>query len=173
MVNTINYSSVSKPFIITAVILLFIGSSIGSIWMMSIFGIATLPVLVQGTSELHKMLRIDGFLTLLIMGIGYMMIPRFRNIQLASSKLAYTSFFLILGSLVMQSIQVTDSSKNLLIWVMVLRISGISIFTLIILWTLRVRPKLLGLSDYFVFLCIVALMAVNAIDLSGYRYFFL
>ena len=100
------------------------------------------------------------------------MIPRFRNIQLASSKLAYTSFFLILGSLVMQSIQVTDSSKNLLIWVMVLRISGISIFTLIILWTLRVRPKLLGLSDYFVFLCIVALMAVNVIDLSGYRYFF-
>ena len=172
MVNTINYSSVSKPFIITAVILLFIGSSIGSIWMMSIFGIATLPVLVQGTSELHKMLQIDGFLTLLIMGIGYMIIPRFRNIQLASSKLAYTSFFLILGSLVMQSIQVTDSSKNLLTWVMVLRISGISIFTLIILWTLRVRPKLLGLSDYFVFLCIVALMAVNVIDLSGYRYFF-
>ncbi len=101
-----------------------------------------------------------------------MIIPRFRNIQLVSSKLAYTSFFLILASLVMQSVQITDSSKNLLTWVMVLRISGISIFTLIILWTLRVRPRLLGLSDYFIFLCIVALMAVNVIDLSGYRYFF-
>jgi hypothetical protein len=106
------------------------------------------------------------------MGIGYMIIPRFRNIQLASSKLAYISFFLIIASLVMQSVQITDSSKNLLTWVMVLRISGISIFTLIILWTLRVRPKLLGLSDHFIFLCIVALMTVNVIDLSGYRYFF-
>jgi hypothetical protein len=171
-VNTINYSSVSKPFIITAVILLFIGSSIGSIWMMSIFGLAALPTWLQGTFELHKMLQIDGFLTLLIMGIGYMIIPRFRNIPLASSKLAYTSFFLILASLVMQSVQITDSSKNLLTWVIVLRISGISIFTLIILWTLRVRPKLLGLSDYFIFLCVVALMTVNVIDLSEYRYFF-
>jgi len=171
LVNTINYSSISKPLIITAVILLFIGSSIGSIWMMSIFGVATLPTWLQNTSELHKMLQIDGFLTLLIMGIGYMIIPRFRNIQLASSKLAYISFFLIIASLVMQSVQITDSSKNLLTWVMVLRISGISIFTLIILWTLRVRPKLLGLSDHFIFLCIVALMTVNVIDLSGYRYF--
>ena len=55
---------------------------------------------------------------------------------------------------------------------MVSRIFGISIFTIIILWTLRVRPKLLGLSDYFVFLCLVALMTVNLIDLLGYRYFF-
>ena len=140
--------------------------------MMSIFGIVTLPTWLQSTSELHKMLQIDGFLTLLIMGIGYMIIPRFRNIQLASSKLAYTSFFLILASIVMQSAQITDSSKNLLAWFMILRISGISIFALIILWTLRVRPKLLGLSDYFIFLCIVALMAVNLIDLSEYRYFF-
>jgi hypothetical protein len=172
MGNTIKYSSVSKPFIITAVILLFIGSSIGSIWMMSIFGITPLPTWIQDTSELHKMLQIDGFLTLLIMGIGYMIIPRFRNIQLASSKLAYTSFFLILASLIIQSVQIADIGKNLLLWVMLLRISGISIFTLIILWTLRVRPKLLGLSDYFIFLCIVALMTVNLIDVSMYRYFF-
>ena len=171
MGNTINYSSVSKPFIITAVILLFIGSSIGSIWMMSIFGITRLSTWIQDTSELHKMLQIDGFLTLLIMGIGYMIIPRFRNIQLASPKLSYTSFFLILASLIVQSVQIADSGKNLLLWVMVLRISGISIFTLIILWTLRVRPKLLGLSDYFIFLCIVALMTVNLIDLSEFRYF--
>ena len=140
--------------------------------MMSIFGIATVPTWLQSTSELHKMLQIDGFLTLLIMGIGYMIIPRFRNIQLASSKLAYTSFFLIVASIVMQAVQISGSSKNLLAWVMILRISGISIFAIIILWTLRVRPKLLGLSDYFIFLCIVALMTINLIDLSGHRYFF-
>ena len=172
MTNTINYSPVSKPFIITAVILLFIGSSIGSVWMMSIFGTAALPKWIHGTSQLHKMLQMDGFLTLLIMGIGYMIVPRFRNIQLASAKLAYTSFLLILASLVLQSIQTVDSSKNLSLWIMVSRISGLTVFTIIVLWTLRIRPKLLGLSDYFIFLCLVALMAVNAIDLSGYRYFF-
>src|SRR5919198_3352748 len=124
MGNTINYSSVSKPFIITAVILLFIGSSIGSIWMMSIFGTAALPKWLHDTSQLHKTLQMDGFLTLLIMGIGYMIVPRFRNMQLASVKLAYTSFLLILASSVLQSIQTIDSSKNLSIWNMVSRISG-------------------------------------------------
>jgi hypothetical protein len=37
---------------------------------------------LHGTFELHKMLQMDGVLTLLIMGIGYMIVPRFRNIQL-------------------------------------------------------------------------------------------
>ncbi len=172
MANIINSSAVSKPFIIAAVILLFLGSSVGSIWMMAIFGNAALPRWLQGISELHKMLQMDGFLTLLIMGIGYMIVPRFRNIQLASVKLAYASFIIIIASLVLQSIQTTESSKNLSMLVMVSRIFGISIFTIIILWTLRVRPKLLGLSDYFIFLCLVALMTVNLIDLLGYRYLF-
>src|SRR5919198_4549431 len=161
--NTINYSSVSKPFIVTSVILLFIGSSIGSIWMMSIFSTG-LPQWFHGTFQLHKMLQMDGFLTLLIMGIGYMIIPRFRNIHLASTKLAYASFLLILTSLIFQLIQIVDNDKNLSIWIMISRISGIIIFLIIIFWTL----KLLGLSDYFVTLCLVSLITVNVIDLSGY-----
>ena len=140
--------------------------------MMSIFGTAALPKWLYGTPQLHKMLQMDGFLTLLIMGIGYMIVPRFRNIQLASVKLAYTSFLLILASLILQSVQTFDSSKNLAIWIMVPRISGVAIFTMILLWTLRIRPKLLGLSDYFIFLCLVALMIANMIDLLGYSYFF-
>jgi hypothetical protein len=168
--TTTNYSSVSKPFIITAVILLFIGSSIGSIWMMSIFGTAAVPQWLHGTFQLHKMLQMDGFLTLLIMGIGYMIVPRFRNIQLSSVKLAYASFILILGSLIFQFIQTVDNEKNLSIWIMISRISGIIIFLIIIFWTLRVRPKLLGLSDYFVTVCLVSLITVNVIDLSGYGY---
>ena len=167
MANTINYSSASKPFIITAVILLFIGSSIGSIWMMSIFG-TNLSQWFHGTFQLHKMLQMDGFLTLLIMGIGYMIVPRFRNIQLASVKLAYVSFLLILVSLIFQFIQTFDNDKNLSIWIiMISRISGVIIFLTIVFWTLRVRPKLLGLSDYFITLCLVTLITVNVIDLSG------
>lgn len=127
MGNNINYSYVSKPFIVTSVILLFIGSSIGSLWIMSILDTGLLQ-LFHGTFQLHKMLQMDGFLTLLIMGIGYMIVPRFRNIQLASTKLAYVSFLLILASLIFQLIQTVDNDdKNLSIWIMISRISGIVI----------------------------------------------
>ena len=169
MANPINYASASKPFIITAVIILFLGSSIGSIWMMSIFGIG-LPPWFHGTFQLHKMLQMDGFLTLFIMGIGYMIVPRFRNIQLASVKLAYVSFLLILASLIFRFIQTVDDDKNLLIWTMISRLSGVIIFLIIVFWTLRVRPKLLGLSDYFITLSLVTLLTVNMIELSGYGY---
>ncbi|HET7643045.1 MAG TPA: hypothetical protein VFK40_06025 [Nitrososphaeraceae archaeon] len=111
--------------------------------MMSILDTGLLQ-LFHGTFQLHKMLQMDGFLTLLIMGIGYMIVPRFRNIQLASTKLAYVSFLLILASLIFQVIQTVDNDdKNLSIWIMISRISGIVIFVIIIFWTLRVRPKLL------------------------------
>jgi hypothetical protein len=170
LANTINYSSASKPFIITAVILLFIGSSIGSIWMMSILG-TNLPQWFHGTFQLHRMLQMDGFLTLLIMGIGYMIVPRFRNIQLPSVKLAYVSFLLILASLIFQFILAVDyDDKNLSWLIMISRISGVIIFLMIVFWTLRVRPKLLGLSDYFIALCLVSLITVNVIELSGYRH---
>jgi hypothetical protein len=168
--NTINYSFVSKPFIITAVILLFLGTSIGSIWMMSIFG-ADLPEWFHGTYGLHKILQMDGFLTLLIMGIGYMIVPRFRNIQLASVKLAYVSFILIVTSLIFGFIQtVGDNDKNFSTSIIISRLSGVTIFLAIVFWTLRIRPKLLGLSDYFITLCLLALITVNVIELSGYRH---
>jgi hypothetical protein len=35
---------------------------------------------------------------------------------------------------------------------------------------MRVRPKLLGISDYFIALSLVTLITVNVIDLSGYGY---
>ena len=137
--------------------------------MMSIFGIG-LPQWFHGTFQLHKMLQMDGFLTLFIMGIGYMIVPRFRNIQLASVKLAYVSFLLILASLIFRFIQTVDDDKNLLIWTMISRLSGVIIFLIIVFWTLRVRPKLLGLSDYFITLSLVTLLTVNMIELSGYGY---
>jgi hypothetical protein len=137
--------------------------------MMSIFG-TDMPQWFRGTFQLHKMLQMDGFLTLFIMGIGYMIVPRFRNIQLASVKLAYVSFLLILASLIFRFIQTVDDDKNLLIWIMISRLSGVIIFLIIVFWTLRVRPKLLGLSDYFITLSLVTLLTLNVIELSGYGY---
>ena len=137
--------------------------------MMSIFGTG-LPQWFHGTFQLHKIFQMNGFLTLFIMGIGYMIVPRFRNIQLASVKLAYVSFLLILASLIFRFIQTVDDDKNLLIWIMISRLSGVIIFLIIVFWTLRVRPKLLGLSDYFITLSLVTLITVNVIELSGYGY---
>ena len=163
----------SKPFIITAVVLAFIGSSIGSLWMMSFFGIA-LPQFFHNSFQLHKTLQIDGFLILLIMGIGYMIIPRFRNIPLASTNLAYLSFVLVLCSITIYAIHqilpTTENSNNLLKWSNLLRLTGIIIFAIIVFLALRVRPKLLRLSDYFIALSVITLIIINIVQSIGYEY---
>lgn len=64
----------SKPFVITALIMLIIGSMIGSIWMMTIYGVI-LPAELISTIHLHKLLQFDGFITMIIMGIGYLTVP--------------------------------------------------------------------------------------------------
>jgi len=155
------------------VILAFIGSSIGSLWMMSFFGIA-LPQVFHNSFQLHKTLQIDGFLTLLIMGIGYMIIPRFRNIPLASTNLAYLSFLLVLCSIIIyvvhQVLPTIDSDNNNLIkWSNLLRLFGITIFAIIVFLALRVRPKLLRLSDYFIALSIITLIIINIVQSIGYN----
>ncbi len=169
--NNINYSPVSKPFIITAVILAFIGSSIGSLWMMSFFGIGV-PQVFHNSFQLHKTLQIDGFLTLLIMGIGYMIIPRFRNIPLASTSLAYLSFLLVLCSITIYAIHqvlpTIDNNNNMIKWSNLLRLLGITIFAIIIFLALRVKPKLLRLSDYFIALSTITLIIINLVQSVGY-----
>lgn len=155
-------------------ILAFIGSSIGSLWMMSFFGIS-LPQLFHNSFQLHKTLQIDGFLMLLIMGIGYMIIPRFRNIPLASTNLAYLSFVLVLCSITIYAIHqilpITENNNNsLLKWSNLLRLAGITIFAIIVFLALRVRPKLLRLSDYFIALSIITLIIINIVQSIGYEY---
>jgi hypothetical protein len=172
--NNPNYSHVSKPFIITAVVLAFIGSSIGSLWMMSFFGVAV-PQFFHNSFQLHKTLQIDGFLILLIMGIGYMIIPRFRNIPLASTNLAYLSFVLVLCSItiyaIYQILPTTENiNNNLLKWSNLLRLTGIILFAIIVFLALRVRPKLLRLSDYFIALSIITLIIINIVQSIGYVY---
>jgi len=140
---------------------------------MSFFGIA-LPQLFHNSFQLHKTLQIDGFLILLIMGIGYMIIPRFRNIPLASTNLAYLSFGLVLCSItiyaILQVLPTTVSNNNLLKWSNLLRFTGITIFAIIVFSALRVRPKLLRLSDYFIALSIITLIIINIVQSIGYEY---
>jgi len=63
-----------KPFVITALII--ISSMIGSIWMMTIYGVI-LPAELISMIHLHKLLQFDGFISMIIMGIGYLIVPRF------------------------------------------------------------------------------------------------
>jgi hypothetical protein len=48
---------------------------------------------------------------------------------------------------------------------MILRLSGLVIFAVLVFSTLRVKPKLLRLSDYFIALAVATLLSVNAVDL--------
>jgi hypothetical protein len=168
--NSINYSHVSKPFVISAVIMLFLGSFIGALWMMSLFGIEV-PEEFANLFRFHKIFQIDGFITLLVMGIGYMIIPRFRNIPLPSVKLAYLSFFMIIASVGLSVIyQFIATMDFLRIPSSILRLSAVLIFVVVMLLTLRVRPKLLRMSDYFVTLSAVTLISASAIQFAGYDF---
>ncbi|MBV9177146.1 MAG: hypothetical protein JO297_08915 [Nitrososphaeraceae archaeon] len=169
MSNHVNYSRVSKPFIISAVIMLVLGSFIGSLWMMSLFGIE-LPEDFATFFHLHKIFQIDGFITLLIMGIGYMIIPRFRNIPLPSIKLAYSSFFIIVASVALSVVSQLNLTMDLRTSSNLLRLFGVILFVIVILLTVRVKPKLLRLSDYFVTLSAITLVFASAIQFAAYDF---
>jgi hypothetical protein len=78
--------------------------------MMTIYGLILSTELVK-IINLHRLVQFDGFITLIIMGIGYLIVPRFRNISVPSVKLAYASFVLILVSLIL-SMVVSSTSMS-------------------------------------------------------------
>jgi hypothetical protein len=160
----IRLSPVSKPFVVAAVILVFAGSITGSVWMMYLLGADV--AFARGAFPLHKVLQVDGFLTLLVMGVGYMIVPRFRNVQLPSTRLAYFSFLLVVFSIA--AFIASAASSDITAAGMFARVAGVSIFAGMMLWTLRIHPKLLRTADYFIALAVLTLLAVNIMHLFGY-----
>ncbi|HSA98653.1 MAG TPA: hypothetical protein VLF17_06205 [Candidatus Nitrosotenuis sp.] len=164
--SQINYSFASRPFVITAVILLFVGSSLGSIWMMKIFGIHIpndTPIILQ----LHKFIQLDGFLTLIIMGIGYMIVPRFRNVSLPFPSISKISYLLIVSSMALKFFSQVASHDDASFIGSILRLSGIAIFVGITMWTMRIRPKLLQKADYFMASSMMMLLFTTVVQVSG------
>jgi len=104
------------------------------------------------------------------MGVGYMIVPRFRNVSLPSVKYAYLSFLFVIVSLIFQVVTppqpsiLTDDKFFLVITI--LRLSGIAIFAIIIFLMLKIRPKRLRLSDYFIALSTMTLLTMNMIELA-------
>ena len=139
--------------------MLIIGSALGSIWIMMIYGLK-LPAELMSRVNLHVLLQFDGFLTLMIMGMGYLIVPRFRNITIPSIKIAYVSYVLTLISIIC-SIVVSWSSVPQMIHDFgsfladTFRVLAVGIFCFIIIWILRVRPKLLRMADYFIGMSVV------------------
>ncbi|NDB87568.1 MAG: hypothetical protein EB164_01335 [Thaumarchaeota archaeon] len=161
--STINYTPVSKPFLMTGVILSFIGTVIGSVWMLSLFGVA-FPEQVLSIFKVHRIFQLNGFVTLMIMGVGYMIIPRMRNNLTPSNKLAKVSYLLIISSIGVDfagGILSSDYSKI----ATVLRLIGVSIFGGLMFYMLRIVPKLLRESDYFIAISISALIASQVVSL--------
>lgn len=143
----------SKPFVITALIMLIIGSTIGSIWMMMMYGVI-LPDELASTIPLHKLLQFEGFITLIIMGIGYLIVPRFRNVSVPSTKLVYVSYGLILTSIIFSIIVSTLSTPQLIetfgfSLAGFCRILGVGIFCFMILLILKNTTKITKISGLF------------------------
>src|ERR1700752_3299315 len=90
--------------------MLITGSVIGSIWMMTLYGVI-LPTELVHMVHLHKLLQLDGFITMIILGVGYLIVPRFRNIAIPSVKLVYVSYILILLSIII-SVTISSSSSR-------------------------------------------------------------
>ena len=160
----IRISPVSRPFVVAAVILVFAGSIIGSVWMIYLLGADI--TLARSAFPLHKTFQVDGFLTLIVMGVGYMIIPRFRNVQLPSIRIAYFSFLLIVFSIATSIASAAGTDLSGL--GTIARTLGITIFAAMTLWTLRIRPKLLRTADYFIALAVLTLFAINVMHLFGY-----
>jgi hypothetical protein len=139
--------------------MLTIGTALGSIWLMMINGVV-LPAELMSRMNLHVLLQIDGFLTLMIMGMGYLIVPRFRNISIPSIKIAYLSYVLILLSIICTILvswpgmsQIFHDFGSFL--ADTFRLAAVGIFCFIIILILRVRPKLLRMADYFIAMSVI------------------
>ena len=147
----------------TGVFLSFVGTVIGSVWMLSLFGI-TLPDQVTPIFKVHRIFQLNGFVTLMIMGVGYMIIPRMRNRLTPSNNLAKISYLFIIFSIgldLVGGILSYDYSKIATL----LRLIGVSIFSGLIFYMLRIVPKLLRESDYFIAISLSVLIASQVVSL--------
>ena len=132
---------------------------------MTTYGVI-LPAELVHTVHLHKLLQFDGFLTMIIMGVGYLIVPRFRNIAIPSVKLVYVSYGLVLVQVIFSVIVSSSTLESSIYFIMssltsFCRLLGVGIFFILIMLTIRKSPKLLRLADYFISLS-VTLIAILA-----------
>jgi hypothetical protein len=165
---------VVKPIIISAIVFIFVGSLIGSIWLAFILKV-NIPFFNGSIFNLHRIFQVESGLTLLIMGIGFMIVPRFRNTSIGSLTTIKISFlFIILSTFlaIVSSINIFESKINdqISFFSQILRIIGVLLFLGKIFDTLKIKPKLLRDADYFIAfssICLLIISILNLLKVNG------
>jgi hypothetical protein len=158
-----------KPFIISAVIFILVGSFIGSIWFAFILNVNIL-VINGSIFNLHRIFQVESGITLLIMGIGFMIVPRFRNISIGSHTIIKVSFLSIIIStflVIISTINIYQPiiNERILFISEIIRIFGIFLFVGKIIDTIKIKPKLLRTADYFVGFSAICLLIISILNL--------
>jgi hypothetical protein len=157
------------PIIISAIIFILVGSFIGTIWFAFILKVHI--ALFNGSIfNLHRIFQLESGLTLLIMGIGFMIVPRFRNISIGSLTIIKISFLSIIIStflVIVSTINIYESiiNERILFISEIFRIFGVLLFVGKTIDTLKIRPKLLRTADYFVGFSSICLLIVSILNL--------
>jgi hypothetical protein len=129
-----------------------------------------IPLFNGSIFNLHRVFQIESGLTLLIMGIGFMIVPRFRNTSIGSLTIIKISFlFIILSSLlaIASTINIFKSNINeqIVFFSQIFRVLGILIFLGKIFDTLKIKPKLLRDADCFIALSSICLLIISILNL--------
>src|SRR5919107_2030285 len=167
--DLVKNNHIIKPFIVSAVIFIFVGSLIGSTWLAFILKV-NIPLFDGSIFNFHRTFLLESGLTLLIMGIGFMIVPRFRNIPISSLKIIKVSFLSIIVSVflaIVATFNMHESTVNEKIIVVseLFRTFGIILFVIKIVDTLKVKPKLLRTADYFIGFSSMSLLIVSILHL--------
>ena len=167
--NLVKNNNIIKPFIVSEVIFIFVGSLIGSTWLAFILK-ANIPLFDGSFFNFHRTFLLESGLTLLIMGIGFMIVPRFRNIPICSLKIIKVSFLSIIVSVflaIVATFNMHESTVNekIILVSELFRTFGILLFVIKIYYTLKVKPKLLRTADYFIGFSSMCLLIVSILNL--------
>ena len=133
------------PIIIAAIIFILIGSFVGTIWFAFILNV-NIPVFNGSVFNLHGIFQLESGLTLLIMGIGFMIVPRFRNVSIGLITIIKISFLSIILStflVIVSTINIYESviNQRIIFISEIFRIFGVLLFVGKIIDTLKIKPK--------------------------------
>jgi hypothetical protein len=172
--DSVKNNYVVKPFIISAIVFIFVGSLIGSIWFAFILKV-NIPSFNGSIFNLHRIFQVESGLTLLIMGIGFMIVPRFRNTSIGSLTTIKISFLFIILSTFLAIISAINIFglkiiEQILFFSQIFRILGIILFLGKIFDTLKIKPRLLRDADYFIAfssICLLIISILNLLEANG------
>ena len=169
-------NNIVKPFIMAAIIFFLIGSFVGSLLFAFILKV-NIPLINGSVFILHRIFLLESGLTILIMGIGFVIVPHFRNISIGSPAIIKISFISVIISTFLAIASTTNVSEslpineNILFISEIFRVIGIFLFVGKIVDTLKIKPKLLRTADYFVRLssmCILIISIFSLLNLNDY-----